>query len=152
GARREKVKMLQQPAGHPVPTLPRNVREHYPWQGKHLSLEDGVQLHYLDEGSGAPLLMLHGNPTWSFYYRNLVRAFSGTYRCIVPDHVGCGLSEKPLDWPYRLENHARSIEQLIERLDLQDITLVVHDWGGAIGFAAALKHRARIKRLILCNT
>jgi haloalkane dehalogenase len=144
--------MLQHSVIPSARRLPNNVREHYPWQGKHLELEDGVRLHYLDEGEGEPLLMLHGNPTWSFYYRNLVRAFSTSHRCVVPDHVGCGLSDKPSDWAYRLENHSRSIEQLIERLDLRDITLVVHDWGGAIGFAATLKHRARIKRLVLCNT
>jgi len=132
--------------------LPEAVRRHYPWPGKHLALDDGTRLHYLDEGAGDPVLMVHGNPTWSFYYRDLVRALSGEYRCVVPDHVGCGLSDKPLSYSYRLANHIENLAQLIERLDLRDITLVVHDWGGAIGFGAAMKRLERVKRLVIFNT
>jgi len=128
------------------------VRRLYPWPGASLALAGGHRMHYLDEGSGEPLLMLHGNPTWSFYYRELVRALAGERRCVVPDHLGCGLSDQPEDWTYRLEGHIRNTQQLIEHLDLKDITLVAHDWGGAIGFGAAMKYPERIKRLVLFNT
>ncbi len=136
------------------------VRAHYPWPGRYLniqgaeSLKEGeiLRMHYLDEGTGEPLLMVHGNPTWSFYWRTLVADLSKDYRCIVPDHIGCGLSDKPQDWSYRLEDHIENLSILIEALDLHDVTLVVHDWGGAIGFGAALKHSNRIKRLVIFNT
>ena len=140
--------------------LPAAVRAHYPWPGRYLniqgaeSLREGqsLRMHYLDEGCGEPLLMVHGNPTWSFYWRTLVSDLAEHYRCIVPDHIGCGLSEKPQDWSYRLEDHIENLSILIEALDLHDVTLVVHDWGGAIGFGAALKHSPRIKRLVIFNT
>jgi len=136
--------------------LPAAVRGEYPWRGRYLSIhrDDAapMRLHYLDEGKGEPLLMVHGNPTWSFYWRKLVSGLSEDYRCIVPDHIGCGLSDKPGDFSYRLEDHIQNLSQLIEALDLHDITLVVHDWGGAIGFGAALKHPDRIKRLVVFNT
>lgn len=133
--------------------LPASVREHYPWPGQYLRVgEGGHRLHYLDEGKGEPLLMVHGNPTWSFYWRTLVQGLQDRYRCVVPDHIGCGLSDKPQDWSYRLEDHIANLSQLIEALDLRDITLLVHDWGGAIGLGAALKHPDRIKRLVIFNT
>lgn len=140
--------------------LPAAVKAHYPWPGRYLniqgaeSLSEGqmLRMHYLDEGTGEPLLMVHGNPTWSFYWRTLVSDLSKNYRCIVPDHIGCGLSDKPQDWSYRLEDHIENLSILIEALDLHDVTLVVHDWGGAIGFGAALKHSERIKRLVIFNT
>ena len=132
------------------------VRAEYPWPGRYLNLttDEGHQLrmHYLDEGKGEPLLMVHGNPTWSFYWRKLVEGLGDNYRCIVPDHIGCGLSDKPRDWSYRLSDHIDNLSYLIEALDLHDVTLVVHDWGGAIGFGAALKHPDRIKRLVVFNT
>ncbi len=93
--------------------------------------------HYLDEGSGEPLLMVHGNPTWSFYWRNLIVAFRDRYRVVVPDHIGCGLSDKPQEYPYCLDTHVSNLVQLIEQLDLRRVTLLVHDWGGAIGLGAA---------------
>ena len=136
------------------------VKAEYPWPGRYLNLAgldtvkpgETMRLHYLDEGKGEPLLMVHGNPTWSFYWRNLVSKLSSDYRCIVPDHIGCGLSDKPQDWSYRLADHIENLSYLITALDLHDLTLVVHDWGGAIGFGAALKHPERIKRIIVFNT
>ena len=107
------------------------VKRMYPWQGKSLSV-DGGQLHYLDEGGGKPVLAVHGNPTWSFYWRAIVSAFSGDHRVVVPDHIGCGLSDKPQDWDYRLGQHVDNLVRLVEHLDLKDITLVVHDWGGIL--------------------
>lgn len=133
--------------------LPEAVRRLYPWPGQYLRVQGGHRLHYLDEGAGETVLMVHGNPTWSFYYRGLVRALATEgYRCIVPDHIGCGLSDKPQDWPYRLEDHVRNLDQLITDLDLRDITLVVHDWGGAIGLGALMKHPERLRRLVVFNT
>jgi haloalkane dehalogenase len=96
--------------------------------------------------------MVHGNPTWSFYYRNLVLALRGRFRCVVPDHVGCGLSDKPADWGYTIPDHVRNLERLIEELDLRDVTLVVHDWGGAIGYLAALAHKERFRRFVVFNS
>ena len=96
-------------------------RELYPFDGSFLQTR-GLKLHYLDEGprDAPPVLMLHGNPTWSFYYRNLVKALSDRYRCIVPDHIGCGLSDKPptTEYPYRLIRRIADLKKLIETLDL----------------------------------
>jgi pimeloyl-ACP methyl ester carboxylesterase len=99
--------------------------------------------------------MLHGNPTWSFYYRNLVRALSGRFRCIVPDHIGCGLSDKPGEdrYDYRLASRITDLESLLSHLDIrQPLTLVVHDWGGIIGFAWAVEHPGQIARTVILNT
>jgi len=96
--------------------------------------------------------MLHGNPTWSFYYRTLITAFRTTHRVIVPDHMGCGLSDKPQDYPYTLEQHIANLEALLDSLGLERITLVLHDWGGAIGMGYALRHPKRVKRFVLFNT
>ncbi|MFO0597028.1 MAG: alpha/beta fold hydrolase [Myxococcaceae bacterium] len=127
----------------------------YPWQGHFLDVGQGVKLHYLDEGKGDPLVMLHGNPTWSFYWRNLVTEFSKDHRVIVPDHVGCGLSDKPGDeqYEYVLERRVADLDRLIDSLKLGDrITLVVHDWGGMIGMAWATKNPHRVKRFVVLNT
>ncbi|MBL9038378.1 MAG: alpha/beta fold hydrolase [Archangium sp.] len=134
---------------------PSPYRELYPWQGRHLDVGQGVRMHYLDEGRGEPLVMLHGNPTWSFYWRNLVKGLSGSYRCLVPDHVGCGLSDKPADnkYTYVLDRRVTDLEAMLEQAGVtKDITLVVHDWGGMIGLAFATKHPERIKRIIALNT
>jgi len=117
----------------------------------------GLRMHYLDEGprDAPPVLMLHGNPTWSFYYRNLVKALSQTHRCIVPDHIGCGLSDKPGDekYDYRLASRIEDVDTLIEHLGLcRPLNLVVHDWGGMIGFAWAVKNPERISKLVVLNT
>lgn len=130
-------------------------RSLYPWQGHHLDVGGGVRMHYLDEGAGEPLVMLHGNPTWSFYWRHLVKGLSGSYRTIVPDHVGCGLSDKPGDdkYEYVLERRVQDLELLLRTLGLtKDLTLVVHDWGGMIGLAFATLFPGRVKRLVVLNT
>jgi pimeloyl-ACP methyl ester carboxylesterase len=108
--------------------------------------------HYVDEGAGAPLVMVHGNPTWSFYYRELVKAFRDSNRTIAVDHLGCGLSDKPQRFDYCLENHIANLVALLDELDLRQVTMLVHDWGGAIGLGAALKRPERIARLVLFNT
>jgi haloalkane dehalogenase len=128
-------------------------RELYPFQSHYL-LIGGYRYHYLDEGRGPVLLMVHGNPTWSFYWRELVKAFRGRYRVIVPDHLGCGLSDKPSagDYSYRLGARVRDLVSLIEHLDLRQITLLAHDWGGAIGMGAAVAAPERFSRFMLFNT
>lgn len=126
----------------------------YPFQNNFLEI-NGLQYHYLDEGQGDPVVMVHGNPSWSFYYRNLAKALRGSYRVIVPDHIGCGLSEKPLaaDYSYTFKQRVDDLEALLEHLDVRErITLVVHDWGGMIGMAYACRHPERIARLVILNT
>ncbi len=126
----------------------------YPFSGKRLQL-DGHHLHYLDEGSGPSVVMVHGNPTWSFYYRELIQALRGDHRVIVPDHIGCGLSDKPGDdaYEYTLERRMQDLGRLIDALDPEGpITLVGHDWGGMIGMGWAAENAERIGRLVLMNT
>lgn len=128
--------------------------ELYPFESRYFDRQ-GLKLHYLDEGKGEPLLMVHGNPTWSFYYRRLVQGLSDKYRCIVPDHIGCGLSDKPDDSDYRytLKSRIDDLEALVNSLKLdKKITLVVHDWGGAIGMGFAIRHPSKIKRIVMFNT
>ena len=116
----------------------------YPFSSNYLDL-GGVRYHYLDEGTGPTLLIVHGNPTWSFHWRNLITALRPRFRLVAPDHVGCGLSDKPQDYPYRLAQHIENLAALIEQLDLRDITLVGHDWGGAIGLGAAAATEGAIR-------
>ncbi|MCL2760315.1 MAG: alpha/beta fold hydrolase [Desulfuromonadales bacterium] len=126
----------------------------YPFKSNFLNL-NGLKYHYLDEGTGKPILMLHGNPSWSFYYRNLVKALSPNYRCIVPDHIGCGFSDKPddKDYDYTLAQRVDDLEELIKHLGIKEkITPVLHDWGGMIGMAWAAKHSEMVKRLVILNT
>lgn len=128
----------------------------YPFQSHWLDL-DGIRLHYLDEGPrDAPvLLMLHGNPTWSFYYRNLVLRLRDRYRCIVPDHIGCGLSDKPGDdrYDYHLARRIEDVEALVQAtVGDGPLSLVVHDWGGMIGFGWAATQTERIERSVVLNT
>ncbi len=124
----------------------------YPFQSNYLSLR-GVRYHFIDEGLGDPVVMVHGNPTWSFYYRHLISGLRKKWRAVVPDHVGCGLSDKPQDYIYRLAQHIDNLEALlVGELDLKNITLVLHDWGGAIGMGFAVKHPERIERIVVLNT
>lgn len=109
-------------------------------------------MHYVDEGAGPPLVMVHGNPAWSFLYRHLIRGLSDTHRCVAMDHIGFGLSDQPPGWSYRAEDHARNLDALLEHLALEDVTLVVQDWGGPIGLSYALRHPERVRRIVLLNT
>jgi len=130
------------------------IEKEYPFTGKTLDL-DGLAYHYLDEGDGPPVVMVHGNPSWSFYYRNLVLALRDRHRCIVPDHIGCGFSAKPGDdrYDYTLPRRVDDLERLLDHLQItENITLVLHDWGGMIGMAYASRHPERISRLVLLNT
>jgi haloalkane dehalogenase len=129
-------------------------RDLYPFTGRYWELE-GLRYHYLDEGQGDPVVMLHGNPTWSFYYRELVAGLRDHFRIVVPDHIGCGFSDKPDDsrYEYTLRRRVLDLEALLEHLEIRDnLTLVLHDWGGMIGMTYATWHPERVKRLILLNT
>ncbi|NMH64485.1 alpha/beta fold hydrolase [Shewanella salipaludis] len=122
---------------------------------RHFFSRNGHKLHYVNEGRGEPVVMVHGNPSWSFYYRNLVGALKQDHQCIVPDHIGCGLSDKPGDvaYDYTLKQRIDDLEALLAHLGVQEqITLVVHDWGGMIGMGYAARHPERIKRLVILNT
>ncbi len=128
----------------------------YPFKN-HYFHNKGWRYHYLDEGpaDAEPVLMVHGNPTWSFYYRNLVQGIKSEYRAIAPDHLGCGLSDKPKknQYPYSLDQRVEDLEALIEHLDLkQKIHLVVHDWGGMIGMTWARRNPERVKSIVVTNT
>jgi haloalkane dehalogenase len=98
------------------------------------------------------VLMVHGNPTWSFYYHPLIRQLQSNYRCVAPDHVGCGWSDKPVDYPYTLDQHIANLVQVIDQVDLQRAVLVAHDWGGAIGLGALLERPERFRGIVLLNT
>ena len=130
-----------------------DYRTQYPFSS-HYFEQNGMRMHYLDEGDpNAPVMvMVHGNPTWSFYWRHLVSAFSKQYRVIVPDHIGCGYSDKPQEYEYTLENHIRNFEALLEHLHVSEITLVVHDWGGGAGTGYATRHPENIKQMVIFNT
>lgn len=126
-------------------------RQEYPF-APHWFHAGGGRLHYVDEGQGAPIVMVHGTPTWSFLYRHLIKALRGRYRCVVPDHLGFGLSDRPVGWSYRPQDQARNLARFVESLRLRDLTLVVHDFGGPIGLAYALEHPENVRRLVLFNT
>jgi len=113
---------------------------------------DGHRYHFVDEGQGPVLLMVHGNPTWSFAWRHLIRDLAADYRVLAVDHIGCGLSDKPQKYNYRLSQHIANLKQFIQHLELQQITLVAHDWGGAIGMGAAVEMPDCFQRFVLCNT
>lgn len=129
----------------------------YPFASQRFEARPGIAMHYLDEGprDGEVLVMLHGNPSWSYYWRHAVLGLRDRYRCIVPDHVGMGLSDKPDDAHYRytLQSRVEDLAALLHHLGVRDnITLVVHDWGGMIGFGWALQHAAAVRRLVVLNT
>lgn len=146
--------MLQEKS-QPAPTstwpLSAAARELFPFETKYLDIE-GLHYHYVDEGQGDPLLMVHGNPTWSFLFRNFIKGLAGPHRCVAVDHMGCGLSDKPQNYRYRLSRHIANLEHLVLTKDLRNITIMVHDWGGAIGLGVAGRHPERFKKIIISNT
>ncbi|HZW02642.1 MAG TPA: alpha/beta fold hydrolase [Anaerolineaceae bacterium] len=126
-------------------------RTAYPFAPHYLDV-DGGRMHYVDEGQGRPVVMVHGTPTWSFLYRRLIQDLAGDFRVIAPDHIGFGRSDKPRLWFYRPQFHARNLAALIDHLGLADLTLVVHDFGGPIGLAYALDHPENVRSLVIFNT
>ena len=139
---------------HPHPIRRGRFEELYPFTSHFMDI-DGLDYHFIDEGRGDPVVMVHGNPTWSFYFRNIVMALRDRYRVIVPDHMGCGLSAKPSlhQYDFRLASRVRDLTTLLDRLNLdRPVTLVLHDWGGIIGLAWAMDHPDQVKRLVITNT
>lgn len=133
------------------------IREEYPFNSNYC-IHKGIngkkyKQHYLDEGEGPVVILLHGNPTWSFYYRNLIlKLRSNGFRCIVPDHIGCGLSDKPKSYEYSLKRRINDIEYLIDHLGIKHYNLVVHDWGGAIGLGVATRNPQSVKSIVILNS
>ncbi len=123
----------------------------YPFQSNFVTVK-GHKLHYIDEGQGPVVIMVHGNPTWSYYYRNLISLLSAGHRVIALDHLGCGLSDKPQDYSYILKNHIANLEFLVEKLGVDRFSMVVHDWGGAIGFGMAGRKPERLEKIVVLNT
>jgi haloalkane dehalogenase len=123
----------------------------YPFAPHFADLPAG-RMHYVDEGRGHPLLFIHGTPTWSFEWRHAIQALCSEYRCIAPDHLGFGLSERPEGLDYSPESHARNLAAFVDKLGLEDFTLVVHDYGGPIALPLALERPERVRRLVLVNT
>jgi haloalkane dehalogenase len=126
-------------------------RAEYPFQPRRFDLPIG-SMSYVDEGAGDPIVMVHGNPYWSFEYRKIIRAFSATHRCIAPDHIGFGLSDKPRTWSYLPEDHAANLAALLDFLDLEGVTLIVGDWGGPIGLSWAIDNPERVSSIVVNNT
>jgi haloalkane dehalogenase len=136
------------------PELPPAVRELYPVEPHWLETPAG-RMHYVDEGArdaAEAVVCVHGNPTWSFYYRNLIRQLAPHFRVIAPDHLGCGLSDKPQDYPYRLADHIENLERLVQKVEQKTVHFVVHDWGGPIGLGVAARLADRVGRLVVTNT
>ncbi len=135
-------------------TNPPAWRSLYPFESHTLQLGNHG-MHYLDEGEGEPVVMVHGNPSWSFMWRELILGLRHCYRVLAPDHIGCGLSDKPSDqdYSYRLQQRIQDFTRFLDALKLREpLTLVLHDWGGPIGLGFAVRHPERVRRVILLNT
>jgi haloalkane dehalogenase len=124
----------------------------YPFTPRSVPVTGEYRLSCVDEGRGEAVVMLHGNPSWSYLYRRLIIALRGSCRCIAPDHLGCGLSDKPEDYPYLLEKHIENLELLLDRLGVERCVLVMHDWGGAVGMGWAGRHPQRVRGMVVMNT
>lgn len=125
----------------------------FPWQPRYREAA-GLRLAHLDEGAGAPVVFVHGEPTWSFLWRKVLPpVLEAGYRCVVPDHAGFGRSDKPVDvgW-YSYDRHTELLVALLDELDLRGATVVVHDWGGPIGLRAAVERAERVSRLVILDT
>jgi len=124
----------------------------YAFEPRYLE-QDGLRMHYVEEGTGDPMLLLHGEPTWAYLYRKMIPPLGGVTRVIVPDYFGFGRSDKPtLIADYSFDFHYRSIERLAEELNLREMTVVVQDWGGPIGLRLAVEQPERVARLVILNT
>jgi pimeloyl-ACP methyl ester carboxylesterase len=126
-------------------------REEYPFE-LHFFKTPAGNMQYVDEGSGEPIVFVHGNPAWSFEFRRLIKEFSRTNRCVAPDLIGFGLSDKPAGWSYLPAEQAKNLDLFLESLHLKNITLVVGDWGGPVGLSYALSHPEKIKNIVITNT
>jgi pimeloyl-ACP methyl ester carboxylesterase len=139
---------------NPVVAAPEKIpfsHPDYPFASHFVSLPAG-RMHYVDEGEGETLLFVHGTPTWSFEWRHIIRALSAHYRCVAPDHLGFGFSDRPRGFAYTPEAHVENLSAFARELDLRDVTLVVHDFGGPIGLPLCFEEPARIRRLAAINS
>jgi haloalkane dehalogenase len=127
-------------------------RDAYPFPSRFLELSGGARMHYVDVGTGDPVLFVHGTPTWSFEWRHQIRALAPRFRCIAPDNLGFGLSDRPRDGDYTPEWHSGNLADFVDRLGLSGLTLVVHDYGGPIGLPLVLDRPGLVRRLVLLNT
>jgi len=125
-------------------------REDYPFPSSFFTLAAG-RMHFVHVGAGKPIVFVHGNPSWSFQFRNVIKRLAPSYRCVAPDHLGFGLSDKPADFSYKPRDHAANLAALLDSLDLSDVTLVVNDWGGPIGLSYAIEHPERVAHLVITN-
>jgi len=135
-------------------TSTKGFEDLYPFDSNFLNI-NGHDLHYIDKGKGKPVIMVHGNPTWSFYYRNLIATLSKDFHCIAPDHIGCGFSDKPSTktYNYTLKSRVKDLDTLISHLNINEkINLILHDWGGMIGLAWAVDNPDKIDKIIITNT
>lgn len=123
----------------------------YPFSDRWLPYRDG-RIHYLDEGQGPPVLLLHGNPTWSYLYRHVIQELRGEFRLIAPDYPGFGMSKAPSGYGFTPQEHSEAVQELIRHLDLKDFILVVQDWGGPIGLNYAVRHRSNLRGIVVMNT
>ena len=149
------------PAEHPTDStetalVPQGLgwldRDDYPFLSRYFQVPGG-RLHYIDEGtSDHVLVMVHGNPTWSYSWRNLIKALSSEYRCIAVDHLGFGLSDKPVGWDYFPESHAENLQRLLDSLGIKSATVIVEDWGGPIGLSYAINHPDIVRSFVVMNT
>jgi haloalkane dehalogenase len=142
---------MSEAAGPPRPRPAWVPDDLYPFADRYVELA-GCLVHYVDEGSGPPVLLLHGNPTWSFLYRRIVIGLRDGHRCIAVDYPGFGLSAPRPGYGFTAAEHAEVIEQFVRRLDLRDLTMMVQDWGGPIGFAVATRHPERFAAFVIGNT
>lgn len=132
--------------------LPPEIQKNYPFAPQFFTNRDGHKIHYVDRGLGEPIFLVHGNPSWSFYYRELIKKLESHFRVIAIDHLGCGLSDKPQDYDYSLQNHINNLEELKSFLNIKKYSMVVHDWGGAIGCGMAIEDPKQLKSLVILNT
>jgi len=127
-------------------------KELYPFKSNYMTLENGAKIHYVDEGKGEVLLLLHGNPTWSFLYRKIIMDLKDDFRVIAPDYAGFGLSYAPKGFGFTVDEHAKLMNEFVQKMDLNNTTIMVQDWGGPIGFNIAINQPERIKSFVIGDT
>lgn len=126
-------------------------RQEYPFSSRYMDM-NGHQLHYIDEGTGETFLFVHGTPSWSFDFRKVILGLRNQFRCIALDHIGFGMSDKPADYDYSIQQHADTLGKFIQHLGLSNLTLVLHDFGGPVGFHYALNYPEKIKNIVVMNS
>jgi len=134
-----------------IQNIRNNLSDHYPY-ANHFKKVHGRQMNYIDEGQGPVIVMVHGNPSWSIYWRKIIDLLKGQYRVIAMDHIGCGFSEKPDDYSYTLHQRIEDASSLLSQLGISQFSLLLHDWGGAIGMGLAEKNPQQIKSIVVFNS